>query len=124
MAITKKRFYRRADDGWARPIAPVSLAAQSASIGGAQFKQKGVPPVHPAVVAAIALERTLALSSGDHIDHRHRRDHRIQPSDSGRVGEQHDVADPPECDIEEFVTAMTLALFSFSHIAIWCVALA
>jgi hypothetical protein len=78
MAITKKAFYRRAAMA-GRARSPVSLAAQSASIGVAQFKQKGVPPVHPAVVAAIALERTLALSFGDpieqRIDHRHRRDH-------------------------------------------------
>src|ERR1700730_19053349 len=73
----------------------VSSKAHSAavsSVGVAQFEQEGIPPIHHAGVAAVALERTRALSCGDPVEqrvgHRYRRDQRILGSDSSRVGAQ------------------------------------
>jgi hypothetical protein len=48
------------------------------SIRVAQFELEGIPPIRQAVEAALALERTRALSRGDPVEqrvgHRHRRD--------------------------------------------------
>jgi hypothetical protein len=72
-------------------------------------------------VAAVALERTRALSRGDPVEqrvgHRNRRDERFCLPIPVESASKTMSPTCPSADIGEFVTAMSFALFSFAHIA-------